>query len=125
MRLLRRYSLDELPQLVNMSARRDESGRAAPRAAVAGEPALLAARRASECGSLLPGLTGWAQINGRDDLDDAAKADVRRRLSETTKPRLRSKNNGTHPRAGRPQVMVTGRKPRDIRGFAIVLLGMI
>ncbi len=71
--LLRRYSLDELPQLVNVL--RGEMSLVGPRPALPSQTRLLALRRATEADCLMPGLTGWAQINGRDDLDDAAKAD--------------------------------------------------
>ena len=70
-RLLRRTSLDELPQLVNVI--RGEMSLVGPRPALPMQTDLNARRQAAGVHRLLPGITGWAQINGRDDLDDAAK----------------------------------------------------
>ena len=71
-RLLRRTSLDELPQLVNVL--RGEMSLVGPRPALPTQTGLLALRRTSGSAALLPGITGWAQINGRDSLSDTAKA---------------------------------------------------
>lgn len=63
---LRKSSLDELPQLWNIL--RGEMSFVGPRPALFNQHDLIALRL--ECGvsSLLPGLTGWAQVNGRDEL---------------------------------------------------------
>ena len=64
--LLRRTSLDELPQLWNIL--RGDMSFVGPRPALFNQIDLVALR--TQCGvhELLPGLTGWAQINGRDEL---------------------------------------------------------
>lgn len=63
---LRKSSLDELPQL--WSILRGHMSFVGPRPALFNQADLIALR--SECGvdKVLPGLTGWAQINGRDEL---------------------------------------------------------
>ena len=70
-RLLRRTSLDELPQLWNVL--RGEMSLVGPRPALFMQTDLNAERARAGVDDLLPGITGWAQINGRDDLDDEAK----------------------------------------------------
>jgi lipopolysaccharide/colanic/teichoic acid biosynthesis glycosyltransferase len=71
-RFLRRSSLDELPQLVNVL--RGEMSLVGPRPALPSQTVLLELRRIGGADVLLPGITGWAQINGRDNLNDTAKA---------------------------------------------------
>jgi O-antigen biosynthesis protein WbqP len=63
---LRRSSLDELPQLFSVLS--GDLSLVGPRPALFNQDDLIALR--SECGvhQLNPGITGWAQINGRDDL---------------------------------------------------------
>lgn len=63
---LRKSSLDELPQL--WSVLKGDMSFVGPRPALFNQHDLIALR--TECGihHLLPGLTGWAQINGRDEL---------------------------------------------------------
>jgi O-antigen biosynthesis protein WbqP len=63
---LRKSSLDELPQL--WSILRGDMSFVGPRPALFNQHDLIALR--TECGvhALTPGLTGWAQINGRDEL---------------------------------------------------------
>jgi O-antigen biosynthesis protein WbqP len=65
-RFLRSSSLDELPQL--LSVLWGDMSLVGPRPALYNQVDLVAARR--ECGVdvLRPGITGWAQINGRDEL---------------------------------------------------------
>ncbi len=63
---LRRTSLDELPQL--WSILRGDMSFVGPRPALFNQDDLVALRSAHGVESLLPGLTGWAQINGRDEL---------------------------------------------------------
>lgn len=68
---LRRTSLDELPQLINVL--RGEMSLVGPRPALPSQTALNELRREANVDALLPGITGWAQINGRDELSDAQK----------------------------------------------------
>jgi O-antigen biosynthesis protein WbqP len=63
---LRRSSLDELPQLWNILA--GQMSFVGPRPALFNQEDLIALRTEHGVSSLLPGLTGWAQINGRDEL---------------------------------------------------------
>jgi len=70
-RLLRRTSLDELPQLWNVL--KGEMSLVGPRPALAMQTELNARRAQNGVDDLLPGITGWAQVNGRDSLSDDAK----------------------------------------------------
>jgi O-antigen biosynthesis protein WbqP len=71
-RFLRRTSLDELPQL--WSILKGDMSLVGPRPALFNQDDLVALRRAAGVAGLRPGLTGWAQINGRDELPLAEKA---------------------------------------------------
>lgn len=71
-RFLRRTSLDELPQL--WSILKGDMSLVGPRPALFNQDDLVALRRAAGVSGLRPGLTGWAQINGRDELPLAEKA---------------------------------------------------
>jgi O-antigen biosynthesis protein WbqP len=64
--LLRRTSLDELPQLFSILA--GDLSFVGPRPALFNQDDLVAIRTARGIHALVPGLTGWAQINGRDEL---------------------------------------------------------
>ena len=63
---LRRSSLDELPQL--FSVLRGDMSFVGPRPALFNQDDLIALRTEKGVDKLLPGITGWAQVNGRDDL---------------------------------------------------------
>ena len=63
---LRRSSLDELPQL--FSILKGEMSFVGPRPALFNQDDLIAFRNKNGLDKLLPGLTGWAQVNGRDEL---------------------------------------------------------
>lgn len=63
---LRKSSLDELPQL--WSILRGDMSFVGPRPALFNQDDLIALRTEHGVHELVPGLTGWAQINGRDDL---------------------------------------------------------
>ena len=63
---LRKSSLDELPQL--WSIIRGDMSFVGPRPALYNQDDLIALRTQKNVHTLLPGLTGWAQINGRDEL---------------------------------------------------------
>ena len=71
-KFLRASSLDELPQLINIL--RGEMAVVGPRPALWNQYNLIAAREAVGANDVLPGLTGWAQINGRDELPIDVKA---------------------------------------------------
>jgi O-antigen biosynthesis protein WbqP len=63
---LRKTSLDELPQL--WCILKGDMSLVGPRPALFNQDDLIAARTAENVHRLLPGLTGWAQVNGRDEL---------------------------------------------------------
>lgn len=63
---LRKSSLDELPQLWNII--KGDMSLVGPRPALFNQEDLIALRTEHGVHKLLPGLTGWAQINGRDEL---------------------------------------------------------
>ena len=65
-RWLRRTSLDELPQLLNVLA--GDMSLVGPRPALHNQHDLVALRQQGGVDALKPGVTGWAQIHGRDDL---------------------------------------------------------
>jgi O-antigen biosynthesis protein WbqP len=65
-KLLRRTSLDELPQLINVLT--GEMSLVGPRPALFNQDDLIALRTAGGVDALIPGVTGWAQVNGRDEL---------------------------------------------------------
>jgi O-antigen biosynthesis protein WbqP len=65
-KLLRRTSLDELPQLINVV--RGEMSLVGPRPALFNQDDLITLRTAVGVDALTPGITGWAQVNGRDEL---------------------------------------------------------
>ncbi len=71
-RFLRRSSLDELPQVFNIL--RGDMSFVGPRPILAKETLLLEAREKAGLRSFRPGLTGWAQVNGRNTLTDEEKA---------------------------------------------------
>lgn len=71
-RFLRRTSLDELPQLLNIL--RGEMSIVGPRPALWSQFDLIDEREVYGVHQVRPGLTGWAQINGRDELDIPEKA---------------------------------------------------
>lgn len=68
---LRKSSLDELPQLWSILA--GDMSFVGPRPALFNQHDLIALRTQSGVHELVPGLTGWAQINGRDELPIPAK----------------------------------------------------
>jgi O-antigen biosynthesis protein WbqP len=68
---LRRTSLDELPQLINVLS--GDMSLVGPRPALFNQDDLIALRTARGVNELTPGITGWAQVNGRDSLPIAEK----------------------------------------------------
>ncbi len=71
-KFLRATSLDELPQLFNIL--KGEMAFVGPRPALWNQDDLIAERDKYSANDVLPGLTGWAQINGRDELPIPEKA---------------------------------------------------
>ena len=71
--LLRKSSVDELPQLINVL--RGEMSLVGPRPALYNQTDLTAKRQAAGALCMLPGITGWAQVNGRDELADDVKVE--------------------------------------------------
>ena len=71
-RFLRKTSLDELPQLFNIL--KGDMAVIGPRPALWNQYDLIAERDKYGANDILPGLTGWAQINGRDELEIDVKA---------------------------------------------------
>lgn len=69
---LRKTSLDELPQIFNIFM--GQMSIIGPRPALWNQDDLYAERAKYGANAVKPGLTGWAQINGRDELDIAVKA---------------------------------------------------
>ncbi len=74
--LLRKFSLDELPQL--LSILKGDMSFVGPRPALFNQDDLIALRTSVGVHELVPGLTGWAQVNGRDELPvhDKVKLDA-------------------------------------------------
>lgn len=71
-RFLRKTSLDELPQLLNIIA--GHMSIVGPRPALWNQYDLIEARDKYGANDVRPGLTGWAQVNGRDELPIPIKA---------------------------------------------------
>ncbi|MBP3203875.1 MAG: sugar transferase [Lachnospiraceae bacterium] len=71
-KLLRRTSLDELPQIINIL--KGDMAIVGPRPALWNQYDLIAERDKYGANDIRPGLTGWAQINGRDELEIPVKA---------------------------------------------------
>ena len=79
-RVLRRKSLDELPQL--WSVLKGDMSLVGPRPALFNQDDLVALRTEAGIDKLRPGLTGWAQINGRDELPIPQKVGMDREYLE-------------------------------------------
>lgn len=71
-KFLRKTSLDELPQIINIF--KGEMATIGPRPALWNQYDLIEEREKYGANDVLPGLTGWAQINGRDELPIELKA---------------------------------------------------
>lgn len=69
---LRRTSLDELPQLINVL--KGDMSIVGPRPALWNQHDLIKERDRYGVNDIMPGLTGWAQVNGRDKLEIPIKA---------------------------------------------------
>lgn len=70
-KFIRKTSLDELPNLINII--KGEMVFVGPRPALYNQDDLMALRVKAGVDKLRPGITGWAQINGRDDISIEAK----------------------------------------------------
>lgn len=71
---LRKTSLDELPQILNIL--KGEMSIVGPRPALWNQYDLIEERDKYSANDLVPGLTGWAQVNGRDELPIPVKAEL-------------------------------------------------
>jgi O-antigen biosynthesis protein WbqP len=71
---LRKLSLDEIPQL--WSVLKGDMSLVGPRPALFNQHELIAARKARGIDVLRPGITGWAQVNGRDDIPEWRKIEL-------------------------------------------------
>lgn len=81
---IRRTSLDELPQLWNIL--RGDMSLVGPRPALYNQHDLIALRQQSGVDALRPGLTGWAQVNGRDEIPMEQKVAYDREYLERQSP---------------------------------------
>jgi O-antigen biosynthesis protein WbqP len=72
--VLRKLSLDELPNLINII--KGDMVFVGPRPALYNQDDLMALRVANGVDKLKPGITGWAQINGRDDISIEKKVQL-------------------------------------------------
>lgn len=70
---LRKTSIDELPQLINII--KGDMSFVGPRPALFNQYDLIELRSKKNIHRIIPGITGWAQINGRDDLPIPVKVD--------------------------------------------------
>ncbi len=73
-KVLRKASLDELPQLFNVL--KGEMSLVGPRPALYNQTDLTSKRREAGVLRFYPGITGWAQVNGRDELPDVVKVEA-------------------------------------------------
>lgn len=71
-KFLRKTSLDELPQIINIL--KGDMSIIGPRPALWNQYDLITERDKYGANDILPGLTGWAQVNGRDELEITTKA---------------------------------------------------
>ena len=73
-KFIRKTSLDELPNLINIVI--GEMVFVGPRPAIYNQDDLMALRVAAGVDKLKPGITGWAQINGRDEISIESKVEL-------------------------------------------------
>jgi O-antigen biosynthesis protein WbqP len=80
-KFIRKTSLDELPNLINII--KGEMVFVGPRPALYNQDDLMALRVATGVDKLKPGITGWAQINGRDDISIEKKVELEQEYLHT------------------------------------------
>ena len=73
-KIMRKLSIDELPQLINVI--KGDMSMIGPRPVVLAETGLIQLRDKNGSNDVRPGITGWAQANGRDEIDDVEKAEL-------------------------------------------------
>ena len=80
---LRKYSLDELGQLINII--KGDMKFIGPRPALYNQEDLINLRTKTKVHQQIPGITGWAQVNGRDELSisDKVKMDTYYRMNKS------------------------------------------
>jgi O-antigen biosynthesis protein WbqP len=78
--VIRKLSLDELPNLINII--KGEMVFVGPRPALYNQDDLMSLRVAAGVDKLKPGITGWAQINGRDEISIEAKVALEKEYME-------------------------------------------
>ena len=78
--ILRKLSLDELPNLINIM--KGEMEFVGPRPALYNQDDLMALRVAAGVDKLKPGITGWAQVNGRDEISIEEKVALEKEYLE-------------------------------------------
>lgn len=78
--ILRKLSLDELPNLINIM--RGEMVFVGPRPALYNQDDLMALRVVAGVDKLKPGITGWAQVNGRDEISIEEKVALEKEYLE-------------------------------------------
>lgn len=79
-KILRKLSLDELPQLYNIL--KGDMSFVGPRPLIPQEEEIRAMREKYNVYSVRPGITGWAQVNGRDFISDEQKAKLDKQYVE-------------------------------------------
>ena len=72
--MLRKLSIDEIPQLINIV--KGEMNFIGPRPALHNQDYLILKRKELNINDLNPGITGWAQINGRDKITENEKIEL-------------------------------------------------
>lgn len=71
---IRKYSLDEIPQIFNII--NSDMSFVGPRPALYNQNDLISLRTSKNIHTIMPGITGWAQINGRDELSIKKKVEL-------------------------------------------------
>lgn len=80
-KFIRKTSLDELPNLINII--KGEMVFVGPRPALYNQDDLMTLRVATGVDKLKPGITGWAQVNGRDDISIERKVELEQEYLKT------------------------------------------